>query len=78
MVALTCGFFALQSSSEIVCGNVEALTEVEVSFEKVVAYTPDATSRKARATGNSTQLCNIIPASTVKTGTYCLGIVSKP
>ena len=77
MVALTCGFFAFQSSSEMVSGNVEALTEAEVSFGKLKAFTPDGSSTVKRPTGNSTDLCNIIKANTVQTGT-CLEIVVRP
>lgn len=77
MVALTFGFFTLQSASDMICGNVEALTDVEVSTQKLKAFPYDSSSKVRRPYGSSNTLCNIVRASSVQNGT-CLEIVVRP
>lgn len=79
VAAFACGFYNLQSSSKVICGNVEALTDGDaVSFIKHDAKTFDETSTKARTVREVKHgFCQYLPANTEPDG-KCWEVVVKP
>ena len=82
MVALTCGFFALQSSNEIVSSNIEALSSNEGNgCDYYTAYkgvnNSNYTTRRMRGSNENPSFCTYAPCYSYTDGT-CWEIVVRP
>lgn len=83
MVALTCGFFALESSNEIVRGNIDALTSGENNntIEWYNAYkginNTNYPTKRMRGSNENPSFCNYAPCLSTPDGT-CGEVVCRP